>query len=81
MFVRDVNLKAPTGVFGELLRDGKVLEIWREDPSSRAFRDALGPWADLSKEFRAEGFQERFPAKGHVERVLLIHSRLMEVLR
>jgi DGQHR domain-containing protein len=81
MFTRDVTLKALIRVFGELLRDGKVIEKWREDRSSRPFRDALGPWVDLTKEFRAEGFYERFPAKGQVERVRRIHSRLMECLR
>jgi hypothetical protein len=81
MFTRDVTLKALIRVFGELLRDGKVIEKWREDRSSRPFRDALRPWEDLTKEFRAEGFYERFPAKGQVERVRRIHSRLMEVLR
>src|SRR5262245_29411158 len=81
MFTRDVTLKALIRVFGELLRDGKVIEKWREDRSSRPFRDALRPWQELSKEFRAEGFYERFPAKGQVERVRRIHSRLMEALR
>jgi hypothetical protein len=81
MFTRDVTLKALIRVFGELLRDGKVIEKWREDRSSRPFRDALAPWVDLTKEFRAEGFYERFPAKGQVERVRRIHSRLMECLR
>jgi DGQHR domain-containing protein len=81
MFTRDVTLKALIRVFGELLRDGKVFEKWREDRSSRPFRDTLRPWVDLTKEFRAEGFYERFPAKGQVERVRRIHSRLMEALR
>jgi DGQHR domain-containing protein len=36
----------------------------------------LGPWADMVKSFRAEGFYERFPAKGQVERVGRIHREL-----
>ena len=81
MFTRDVTLKALIRVFGDLLKEGKVVESWKEDKSSRAFRSVLRPWAELNKEFRAEGFYERFPAKGQVERVRRIHTRLMEALR
>ena len=81
MFTRDVTLKALIRVFGDLLRAGKVVEAWKEDKSSRPFRDVIRPWAELNKEFRAEGFYERFPAKGQVERVRRIHTRLMEALR
>jgi DGQHR domain-containing protein len=81
MFTRDVTLKALIRVFGDLLRAGKVVEAWKEDKSSRPFRDVIRPWAELIKEFRAEGFYERFPAKGQVERVRRIHTRLMEELR
>src|SRR5262245_14519073 len=81
MFTRDVTLKALIRVFGDLLRDTKVLERWEEERSPRAFVNMLQPWAELTKEFRAEGFYERFPAKGQVERVRRIHTRLMETLR
>ena len=30
----------------------------------------------MAREFRAEGFYERFPAKGQVERVARIHREL-----
>ena len=36
----------------------------------------LGPWGDMVKSFRAEGFYERFPAKGQVERVGRVHREL-----
>jgi DGQHR domain-containing protein len=36
----------------------------------------LGPWTDLVKTFRVEGFYERFPAKGQIERVGRIHREL-----
>ena len=29
----------------------------------------LAPWSEQARNFRAEGFYERFPAKGQVERV------------
>jgi DGQHR domain-containing protein len=36
----------------------------------------LGPWGDMAKAFRSEGFYERFPAKGQIERVGRIHKDL-----
>ena len=36
----------------------------------------LAPWTDQVKQFRVEGFYERFPAKGQVERVARIHREL-----
>ncbi len=36
----------------------------------------LAPWADMAKQFRDEGFYERFPAKGEVERVARVHRDL-----
>jgi hypothetical protein len=36
----------------------------------------LSPWTDLARSFRQEGFYERFPAKGQVERVSRIHKEL-----
>ena len=80
MFTRDVTLKALIRVFGDLLRDRKVLQAWDEERSPAAFENLLGPWSQLSREFRAEGFYERFPAKGQVERVRRIHTRLLNVI-
>ncbi len=36
----------------------------------------LAPWTELARSFRGEGFYERFPAKGQVERVGRIHREL-----
>jgi len=36
----------------------------------------LGAWGDMAKSFRSEGFYERFPAKGQIERVGRIHREL-----
>jgi hypothetical protein len=40
------------------------------------WREKLAPWTEQSREFRNEGFYERFPAKGQVERVTRIHREL-----
>ena len=36
----------------------------------------LAPWGELARELRVEGFYERFPAKGQVERVARLHREL-----
>ena len=76
MFTRDVTLKALLRVFGDLIRDRKIVQAWEEDRSPKVFTNVVKPWAELTREFRAEGFYERFAAKGQVERVRRIHTRL-----
>ena len=81
MFTRDVTLKALIRVFGDLVRERKIVQAWEEERSPAAFKDIIKPWAELTREFRAEGFYERFPAKGQVERVRRIHMRLMDAMQ
>ena len=40
----------------------------------------LSPWTEQARTFKNEGFYERFPAKGQVERVRRIHLRLSQSL-
>lgn len=80
MFTRDVTLKALIRVLGDLLERSALLQAWERERSHRVFRDSLAPWTGLAKEFRTEGFYERFPAKGQVERVRRIHLRLSEAI-
>lgn len=77
---RDVTLKALVRVLDDLIVDRKLMGRWEEDHSPKPFLTILQPWAALVKEFRADGFYERFPAKGQIERVRRIHSRLMEAI-
>ncbi|MBI4527952.1 MAG: DGQHR domain-containing protein [Deltaproteobacteria bacterium] len=81
MFTRDVTLKALLRIFGDLLRFKSLTEAWEERRSPELFVERLRPWAALAREFRSEGFYERFPAKGQVERVRRIHLRLMDALK
>jgi DGQHR domain-containing protein len=71
MVTRPVTLKA-------LLRVCADLAAEDTDPADRVKRWArrLAPWTDLVRQFRVEGFYERFPAKGQVERVARIHRDL-----
>jgi hypothetical protein len=36
----------------------------------------LAPWTQLARELRSDGFYERFPAKGQVERAARLHREL-----
>jgi len=81
MFTRDVTLKALLRVFGDMIRDRKLFQAWEESRDPRVFVGAMRPWAELTREFRADGFYERFPAKGQVERVRRIHLRLNQSLK
>ncbi|MBI2534049.1 MAG: DGQHR domain-containing protein [Deltaproteobacteria bacterium] len=78
MFTRDVTLKALFRVFGDLLRNRKIVQGWDDQRSEKAFTAVVKPWAELAREFRADGFYERFPAKGQVERVRRIHVKLTQ---
>ncbi|MGH7230961.1 MAG: DGQHR domain-containing protein [Nitrospiraceae bacterium] len=80
MFTRDVTLKALIRVLDDLIVDRKLMGQWEQDTSPEPFVSTLRPWAELAKDFRAEGFYERFPAKGQVERVRKIHTRLMDAI-
>jgi DGQHR domain-containing protein len=71
-----VTLKAMLRVAAEVVREdaepveGRV-ERWTE---------RLRPWTEQQSKFRAEGFYERFPARGQVERVSRIHRELERAL-
>jgi hypothetical protein len=46
------------------------------DGRQKRWERKLQPWAAEARTFRSEGFYERFPAKGQVERVARIHREL-----
>ncbi len=47
-----------------------------EDGRLERWRGRLAPWTEQARQFKKEGFYERFPAKGQVERVGRIHREL-----
>jgi DGQHR domain-containing protein len=72
MVTKPVTLKAMIRVCTDLTaQDGEP----EEDRLAR-WRGRLAPWAEQIRAFRNEGFYERFPAKGQVERVTLIYREL-----
>jgi len=80
MFTRDVTLKALIRVLDDLIIDRKLMGDWDEQRSHKPFAELLKPWGALAKDFRAEGFYERFPAKGQLERVRRVHQRLLDAI-
>jgi DGQHR domain-containing protein len=76
MVTRPVTIKAMLRVCADLARE----DATPADDRQRRWERRLGPWSELAKSFRAEGFYERFPAKGQVERVGRIHRELARAI-
>jgi hypothetical protein len=72
MVTKPVTLKAMLRVCTDLAgADGEPA-----DGRVGRWQARLAPWAELARDFRNEGFYERFPAKGQVERVARLHREL-----
>lgn len=72
MVTKPVTLKALIRVCSDLTaRDADP-----EDGRVERWRAKLAPWTERTRDFRNDGFYERFPAKGQVERVSMIHRAL-----
>jgi DGQHR domain-containing protein len=72
MVTKAVTIKAMIRVCADLTAQDTEPE---EDRLAR-WRGRLAPWTEQVRAFRNEGFYERFPAKGQVERVTLIYREL-----
>ena len=72
MVTKPVTLKALIRVCADLATG----DLEPEDGRVERWRERLSPWADRVREFRNEGFYERFAAKGQIERVGKIHREL-----
>ncbi|MDR7616380.1 MAG: hypothetical protein QN192_03825, partial [Armatimonadota bacterium] len=72
MVTRPVTLKAMIRVCADLA----ATDAEPEEGRVRRWEERLQPWAELRRMFRADGFYERFPAKGQVERTGRIHREL-----
>ena len=79
MVTRDVTLKALIRVAGDVAAKSRALGL-TPTASAGAVEAALVKrferWEPLVAEFRRDGFYERFPARGQVERVEKIRDRL-----
>lgn len=76
MVTKPVTLKAFIRVCADLSeKDGEPTQ-----GRVKRWAERLQPWADLKTAFKSEGFYERFPAKGQVERVGRIYKDLAKVI-
>jgi len=76
MVTKSVTLKAMVRVCADLAAQDKE----DVDDRLRRWERRLSPWKNLIRDFRVEGFYERFPAKGQVERVARIHRELARAI-
>ncbi|MFN0247571.1 MAG: DGQHR domain-containing protein [Kofleriaceae bacterium] len=72
MITRPVTLKAMLRVCADLA----AVDAEPKDERVKRWARRLAPWEDLARSFKQDGFYERFPAKGQVERVARIHKEL-----
>jgi DGQHR domain-containing protein len=72
MITRPVTLKAMLRVCADLAAE----DAEPKDERVKRWTRRLSVWSDLARSFKLEGFYERFPAKGQVERVARIHREL-----
>jgi DGQHR domain-containing protein len=75
MFHKAVTLKAICRVLGDIIEEEDFYEQW-EERGQKLFLEKVKNWANFARDFRAEGFYERFAAKGQVERTRKIHEFL-----
>jgi DGQHR domain-containing protein len=72
MITKPVTLKAMLRVAADLAAE----DAQPEEGRVMRWQAQLAPWGERLREFRNEGFYERFAAKGQVERVARIHREL-----
>jgi len=80
-FTTSVSLKAVIRILGDLAEERNIAGLWLDNPSPKVFEKYVAGWAALKDEFRNEGFYERFPAKGQVERVRVIEQKLLREIK
>jgi hypothetical protein len=76
MVTRDVTIKALLRISTDVIDHASRLGVSPGTPLDAPLAGAFAPWADLTRDFRREGFYERFPAPGQTQRVERVRSRL-----
>ncbi len=72
MVTRPVTIKAMVRVAADLA----AVDADPAEGRARRWEQRLAPWTEQIRQFRVEGFYERFPAKGQVERVGRVYREL-----
>ena len=76
MVTKPVTLKAMIRVSSDLARTDAEPVGDRQ----KRWEKRLAAWGDQARQFRSEGFYERFPAKGQIERVARVHRELARIV-
>ena len=76
MVTKPVTLKALVRVAADV----SASDADPEEGRLERWVNLLAPWSSRAREFRSEGFYERFAAKGQVERVTRIYRELLRSL-
>lgn len=80
MFTKAVTIKAVIRVLGDLIKDKAAMNEWASKQNPEAFQPLIDPWTQMAGRFRSDGFYERFPAKGQIERTTRIYRELLSGL-
>jgi DGQHR domain-containing protein len=82
MVTKPVTIKAMLRVLPSLVNeDEKEKTPGSDDDRVKRWQTRLAPWKELVRDFKNEGFYERFPARGQVERVTKIFRELKKAAR
>ncbi len=76
MVTRDVTLKALIRLATDVIDHADRLGIAPGVALDAPLAGAFAPWSELARDFRREGFYERFPAPGQSQRVEKVRTRL-----
>jgi hypothetical protein len=76
MVTRDVTIKALVRLSTDVCTGAERLGVSPGMDLEAPLAGAFAPWSELAREFRREGFYERFPAAGQAQRVDKIRARL-----
>jgi hypothetical protein len=74
MVTKPVTIKAMIRVLADLAPD--MAYDLEGAAGVKEWRKSIEQWKELKRDFRSDGFYERFPAKGQVERVTRIYREL-----
>ena len=76
MVTRDVTIKALLRISTDVIDHAGRLGASPGVPLDAPLAGAFAPWSELTRDFRREGFYERFPAPGQTQRVERVRTRL-----
>ncbi|MDE3127661.1 MAG: DGQHR domain-containing protein, partial [Gemmatimonadota bacterium] len=76
MVTRDVTLKALLRLCEDVVDGAGRLGVAPGMDLGAPLSGAFAPWRELARDFRREGFYERFPAAGQAQRVEKVRTRL-----